>query len=74
VCRAPSHEEALTIPRKLRTFAQEADYVSSSLPSIERRSLMESGMRPRTTVLDVVIVVVFVLAVLALLGYFVAAT
>ena len=34
--------------REVRSLAEEADYVSNSLPSIERRSLMESGMRRKT--------------------------
>ena len=53
--------------KKIRSLAQEEDYVSLSLPSIERRSLMESGMRRRTTRLDVIVVVVFFIALVALL-------
>lgn len=56
--------------RKIRTFSQEQDYTSQSLPSIERRSLMESGMRRRTTTLDVVVVVLFFVGLIVLLGYF----
>lgn len=56
--------------KKIRSIAEEREYVSLSLPSIERRSLMESGMRHRTTRLDVAIVVVFVLVLVAILGVF----
>lgn len=44
--------------------------MSLSLPSIERRSLMESGMRRRTTRLDVAVVVAFFIVLVALLGVF----
>lgn len=58
------------MPRKIRTFADERDYASLTMPSIERRSLMESGMRRPTTRADLLIIAIFLLAVLGLLGYF----
>jgi hypothetical protein len=56
--------------RKIRTLAEEEEYSSPTMPSIERRSLMESGMRRKTTKLDMVIVVLFLLALAAILVYF----
>lgn len=41
------------------------------LPPVERRSLMESGMRNPTTRADVAIVVGFFVALLVLIGVFV---
>lgn len=61
----------LTIPRKIRSLSDENDYVSLNMPPIERRSLMEMGMRRKTTRLDVVVVVVFLIILLGALAYFV---
>jgi uncharacterized membrane protein YqhA len=56
--------------RKVRSLADEQDHVSLNMPSIEHRSLMESGMRRPTTRWDMVIVAVFFVALAALLVYF----
>ena len=75
-CAAPSPParsrsgSGLTMARKIRTLAEEENYVSLNMPPIERRSLMEMGMRRKTTHLDIVVVAVFFGALLALLGYF----
>jgi hypothetical protein len=58
------------MPRRARSLAEEDDHVVVNLPSIERRSLMESGMRTKTTRLEVVIVGAFLVALLLILGYF----
>ena len=60
------------MPRKIRTLADERDHSSLNMPSIERRSLMESGMRRPTTRFDLVVIALFLVALLALLGYFLA--
>jgi hypothetical protein len=57
------------MPRKIRTLADEREYSSLTLPSIERRSLMESGMRPPTTRTDVAVVIGFLLCLAALLAF-----
>ena len=57
------------MPRKIRTLADEREYSSTSLPSIERRSLMESGMRRPTTRADLAVVVGFLLVLAALLAF-----
>jgi len=62
------------MPRKIRSLAEEADYVALNMPPIERRSLMEMGMRRKTTPLDVLVVAVFCVLVVALLAYFVASS
>ena len=58
------------VPRKIKTFAQERDYTSLTMPPIERRSLMESGMRRPTTRFDLLVIAVFLVALLAVLAYF----
>lgn len=60
------------MPRKIRSLADEEDYVSVNMPPIERRSLMEMGMRRKTTRLDIAVVAVFLILLLAILAYFVA--
>jgi hypothetical protein len=56
--------------RRVRSLADERDHASLNLPSIERRSLMESGMRRPTTRIDYAVVAVFFVLLLALLTYF----
>ncbi len=56
--------------RRIRTLADEEDYVALNLPSIERRSLMESGMRSRSTRAEMMIVAVFLLGLLLVLACF----
>jgi hypothetical protein len=58
------------MPRRPRSLADEENYVVVNLPPIGRRSLMESGMCRKTTRLDVVVVIAFLLALLGLLGVF----
>jgi hypothetical protein len=62
------------MPRKIRSLADEEDYVSLNMPPIERRSLMEMGMRRKTTRLDIVVVAVFLLMLLAALAYIVVSS
>jgi hypothetical protein len=57
------------MPRKIRTLADERERSSLTLPSIERRSLMESGMRRPTTRADVAVVIGFLLALAVLLAF-----
>ncbi len=59
------------MPRKIRSLADEENYVSVNMPPIEHRSLMEMGMRRRTTRSDIAIVAVFLILLLAVLAYFV---
>ena len=56
--------------KKIRTLAEEDNYASRSMPSIGRRSLMESGMRRKSTRLDMVIVALFLVALVAILVYY----
>jgi len=56
--------------KKIRTLAEEDNYASRSMPSIGRRSLMESGMRRKSTRLDMVIVALFLVALVAILAYY----
>jgi hypothetical protein len=58
------------MPQKPRSLAEEERYLVVNLPPIERRSLMESGMRRKTTRLDVIIVIGFLLGLVGLLGVF----
>lgn len=62
------------MPRKIRRLADEEDYVSVNMPPIERRSLMEMGMRRRTTRLDIAVVAVFLILLLAVLAYFIVSS
>jgi hypothetical protein len=62
------------MPRKIRSLAEEKDYVCVNMPPLERRSLMEMGMRRKTTRLDVVVVAVFLIVLLAGLAYFVVSS
>mgnify|MGYP001321892609 CR=1 FL=1 len=56
--------------KKIRTLADEDNYASRSMPSIGRRSLTESGMPRKSTRLDMVIVALFLIALIAILVYF----
>lgn len=60
------------MPHKTRSLADEEKYLVVNLPPIERRSLMESAMRRRTTRFDVIVVVAFVVALITLLSFFLA--
>jgi hypothetical protein len=62
------------MPRKIRSLADEENYVSVNMPPIEHRSLMEMGMRRKTTRLDIVVVAVFFILLLAVLAYFIASS
>lgn len=65
-----SAREDADMPRRTRSLAEEENYLVVNLPPIERRSLTESAMKRKTTRLDVVIVIAFVIALLGILGVF----
>jgi hypothetical protein len=57
--------------RRKRSLADDEEkYVVVNMPPIERRSLMESGMRRKTTRVDVFIVIGFLIGLLVVLTVF----
>lgn len=56
--------------RGARSLAEEERHRVQNLPPVGRRSLMESGIRRKATRLDVIIVLAFFVALLAVLTIF----